>query len=265
MTADVLEELASLPTLAHPTASPDGSEVAYYHDVTGRNELHVLDVETGERTQWSDGEVPRNARWFVDWDADGERVFFHLDDDGDEQNDIYAIDRDGTVEPVVEIGGQAVFQDVNDDGERLLFGSTRDGQMNLYEHRFDTGEVTKVTDYDRAVWTAELSPDCDRIAYMTNDSDDYDNADVFVADADGGNARNLGVGEIAVDVGGVVVNPLLAAVRAVVDDDDVVVGDEFVDQMRADEARAAGDDDPLSFEMHTTTRPGRSNSVPIPG
>ena len=43
----VLEELAGLPTLAHPTASPDGSEVACYYDVSGRNELHVLDVEAG--------------------------------------------------------------------------------------------------------------------------------------------------------------------------------------------------------------------------
>lgn len=44
---NVLEALASLPTIAHPTASPAGSEVALYYDVTGRNELHVLDVETG--------------------------------------------------------------------------------------------------------------------------------------------------------------------------------------------------------------------------
>ena len=70
---DLLEELAALPTLAHPTVSPDGDRVAYYHDVTGRNELHVLDLETGESTRWSDGEVPRNARWYLRWDADGER------------------------------------------------------------------------------------------------------------------------------------------------------------------------------------------------
>ena len=81
---DVIEELASLPTLAHPTVSPDGDEIAFYYDVTGRNELHVLDVESGEITQWSDGEVPRNARWFVQWDDDGDRVLFHLDDDGNE-------------------------------------------------------------------------------------------------------------------------------------------------------------------------------------
>lgn len=77
MDDDILGELASLPTFHHPTVSPDGSEVAVYYDETGRNELHVIDVETGERTQWSDGEVPRNARWYLEWGPDSERVFFH--------------------------------------------------------------------------------------------------------------------------------------------------------------------------------------------
>ncbi len=194
-TETLLEELASLPTLAHPTASPDGTEVALYYDTTGRNELHVVDVESGERTQWSDGEVPRNARWPVDWAADGDEVYFHLDDAGNEQNDIYAISRAGEVEPVVEMDGQVTLQDVGEDGQTLLVGSNRDGQMNLYRHDRSTGETTKLTDYDRAAAGGVLSPDCERLAYTTNESDDFDNYDVYVADADGSNARNLGLGE----------------------------------------------------------------------
>ena len=192
---DVLEQLASLPTLAHPTVSPDGDEVAFYYDISGRNELHVLDVETGEMTKWSDGEVPRDARWFVEWGADGEEIYFHLDEGGNEQNDIYSISRDGTVEPVVEMDGQVAIHDVGEDGETLLVGSSRDGQMNIYRHDLPSGETTKLTEYDRAVWTSLLSPDSDRIAYSTNESDDFDNRDVYVADADGSNARNLRIGE----------------------------------------------------------------------
>ena len=96
-TDGTLEALASLPGFHHPTASPDGSEVAMYYDGSGRNELHVLDAADGEDARWSDGEVPRNARWYVRWGADGDRVFFHLDDGGDEQNDVYAVDRDGDI------------------------------------------------------------------------------------------------------------------------------------------------------------------------
>lgn len=72
--SDVLEGLARLPTLAHPTVGPGGEEIALYCDTTGRNELHVLDTVTGELKQWSDGEVPRNARWFLRWDTEGDRV-----------------------------------------------------------------------------------------------------------------------------------------------------------------------------------------------
>ncbi|MFC7132303.1 MULTISPECIES: S9 family peptidase [Salinibaculum] len=196
---DVIEELARLPTLAHPTVSPDGSEVALYYDGSGRNELHVLDVASGELRQWSDGEVPRNARWYLEWGADGDRVFFHLDEGGNEQNDVHALHRDGTVEPVVEMDGQVSVNDVGADGETLLLGSSRDGQMNVYSHDLTSGETTKITDYDRAVWTADLSPDGDAVAYATNETDDYDNRDVYVADADGSNPRNLDIGEVGAE------------------------------------------------------------------
>jgi dipeptidyl aminopeptidase/acylaminoacyl peptidase len=194
-----LAELASLPTMAHPTASPDGDEVALYYDITGRNELHVLDVETGDLRQWSDGDVPRDARWFVEWGADGDRVFFHRDEAGDEQNDIYAISRGGAVEPVVEMDGQAIVHDVDADGETLLVGSNRDGQMNVYRHDLATGETAKLTDYDRAVWSSTLSPDGEHFAYSTNETDDFDNRDVYVAAIDGSNARNLEIGAVGAE------------------------------------------------------------------
>ena len=196
-TDDVIEELASLPTLAHPTVSPDGDEIAFYYDVTGRNELHVLDVETGRHTQWSAGEVPRNARWFVQWDEQGERVLFHLDDDGNEQNDVHALSRDGEAEPVLEMDGQIIISDVHED--TLFVGSSRDGQMNVYSHDLSTDETNKLTEYERAVWGAHVSPDGERIAYATNETDDYDNKDVYVAASDGSDPRNLQIGDIGAE------------------------------------------------------------------
>ncbi|MFD1512252.1 LpqB family beta-propeller domain-containing protein [Halomarina rubra] len=199
-----LEELASLPSFYHPTVSPDGSRIAFYYDATGRNELYVQDLATGEREQVSDGEVPRQPRHGIAWDADGEGVLFHLDDDGDEQNDVYRFDLDSRErDPLVTNDGQSHFQAVSDDGRWLFYVSTAEGQMNVHRYDRETDTDERLTDYDQPVYTLELSPDGERIAYMVNESDDLDNKDVYVAsvgprateDADGSNARNLHVGE----------------------------------------------------------------------
>jgi len=237
-TEDLLEELASLPMLAHPTASPDRTEIAFYYDTTGRNELHVIDVESGEMTQWSNGEVPRNARWPIDWAADGDRVFFHLDDAGNEQNDIYAISRDGEVEPVVEMDGQVALQDVGEDGQTLVLGSSRDGQMNLYGHDLETGETTKLTHYDRAAAGGQLSPDGEHIAYVTNETDDFDNYDVYVANADGSEPRNLDLGETGAESGPAAWGP--DGERLLVTDNSADLGRIGVYQLETDEVRWLG-------------------------
>ncbi|WP_096395691.1 prolyl oligopeptidase family serine peptidase [Halorubrum trapanicum] len=197
---DVLRELASLPTIASPRVSPDGETVALYYDVTGRNELHLCNPEDGSLEQLSDGDVPRSVRAGFEWDPSGDRLFYHRDEDGDEQHDVWAMSLDGESEPVVEMDGQIRLHDVGEDGETLLLGSSRDGQMNLYRHDVPSGETTKVTGYERAVNAGELSPDGDRIAYATNETDTYENLDVYVADADGSNARKIGVGDLGAEV-----------------------------------------------------------------
>lgn len=106
---------------------------------------------------------------------------------------------DGKSEPIVEMAGQVHLHDVGKDGETLLFGSSRDGQMNLYRHDVPSSETTKLTDYERAVAAGELSPDGGRIAYATNETDAYENSDVYVADGDGSNARNLEIGAVGAE------------------------------------------------------------------
>ncbi|WP_049971305.1 S9 family peptidase [Haladaptatus cibarius] len=193
MTGDFsLEELARLPEFNHPAASPDGERVALYYDGTGRNELYVIDVETGQMEQVSDGNVPRNARYPFMWAPGGERIYFHRDEDGDEQNDIWQIDLDGDVSPVVEDSGQCVLADVH--GDELLYASSVNGQMNLYCYDRGTEASEQLTDYDYAVHLGSFSPDGNRIAYTTNESNDLSNDDVYVADTDGSNARNLELG-----------------------------------------------------------------------
>jgi dipeptidyl aminopeptidase/acylaminoacyl peptidase len=203
---DLLESLAELPGCYHQTVSPDGRRVAYYYDGSGRNELHVQEMETGGREQWSDGNVPRDARWHLKW-AGNDEVLFHVDEDGNEQNDIHALDASGAAEPVVEMDGQVVLHDVTDGGGRLVVGSTRDGQLNLYRHDRAGGETTKLTTYDRAVNVAHLAPDGDRIAFSTNETSVFENVDTYLMDADGSNVERLGCSETGAETQPVAFSP----------------------------------------------------------
>ena len=187
---DQIAELAGLPTLAYPTVSPSGDAVAFYYDETGRNELYVLDLGSGEMAQWSEGEVPRDAGSPLHWSADGERVLFHRDEDGDEQYDVFAIDGSGTVDALVQSEGRNVVHDVAPGGEFLVFGSTRDGQVDLYRRDTASGDVTRLTDADQPVWWSTVSPTADRIAYVSNTIGDLD---VYVTDADGTEQRPLSI------------------------------------------------------------------------
>ncbi|MFW6152816.1 MAG: TolB family protein, partial [Halobacteriota archaeon] len=97
-----LEEIARLPEVYHPSASPGGDAIAYYYDGSGRNELYVDRLDGDGPRRLSDGELPRSARWGPRWRGDGEAILFHRDDDGDEQNDIWEIDLAENARPLVE-------------------------------------------------------------------------------------------------------------------------------------------------------------------
>ena len=190
---DLIDELASLPTIAHPVVDPAGERIALYYDRTGRNELQVFDLVSGHLEQWSNGEVPRNARWYLVWDDTGDRVIFHRDEEGNEQNDLFALAPDGTVTPLVEEPGQAVLFDVTE--AFVFFGSTRDGQLNAYRLNRSAGSITKLTEYERAVGSLRVAPTGEWITYTTNESEDYHNKDVYLAEPDGSNPHALDVGE----------------------------------------------------------------------
>jgi len=153
-----LEELASLPSVYHPRLDPAGERIACFYDGSGRNELCLIDPETGDLTQVSDGEVPREARYPIEWAPDAETVYFHRDEGGDEQNDVCAFDFDDGVRAVVENDSQCILLDVSPDG-RLLYASDAGAQMNLYEHDPAAGERRQLTRYERPVFGGQYDPD----------------------------------------------------------------------------------------------------------
>ena len=195
------EELASLPEFYHPAVSPSGSEIALYYDETGRNELYTLDAESGDYERWSDGEVPRSARWPHVWGGSDGRIYFHADEGGNEQNDLHALTREGDHEVVVEVDGQAVLYDVSEDGRWLLYGSDEGEQMNCYRYDRETGATEQLTEYEQPFHGGLFGPEDERVAYVANESAKLHNRDVYVMAADGSDKRRLDVGEDGSEAG----------------------------------------------------------------
>ena len=171
------EAIHRLPSLKHPTVSPDGSRLACYYTGSGANEIHVLDRESGEMTRWTDGEAGETNLWPIAWGADGERVLFHRDDaDGAEAYDVFAVrvgdqrpttgtrtggDATREVDRLTDTDGSTQLRGVG-PGERLLVRSSHEGGMDAF--LVDGDDWQRLTDREEPVYYPILSNDGRRIA-----------------------------------------------------------------------------------------------------
>jgi hypothetical protein len=124
------------------------------------------------------------------WSADGSRIAFTSNIDGD--NDIYVINADG--------GGrtQLTFDPSNDalpswspDGSKIAFATTRDGQSRIYVMNSDGSNATALTtrigdgDDNLPAW----SPDGASIAFTSTRGAGY--SQIYVMNANGTNQTSL--------------------------------------------------------------------------
>lgn len=190
-----LEELVSLPSFYHHKVSYSGEKVAFYGDQTGRIELYVMEVEDGEPIQITEGQVPKSPRWPFVWGRDDRYIYFHQDEAGNEQNDIYRLDLStGETKAIVSLEGQNIIGRVSPDGQWIAFTSDSKGQMNLYKASLPQGEVIQLTDHPNPVMGGYWDPEGSLIAYGTNESDNLENADIYVVSADGAELNKLDLG-----------------------------------------------------------------------
>ena len=197
-----LEELCKLRSFYLPTVSWRGDRVAFYWDKTGRMELFVMDLRTGETRQVSHGEVPRALRAGFAWDRTGGGIVFAKDAGGTEQHDLYRIDvQTGAVTQLTNdpTAQEYVAQFSPDDAwitvltnKRHPSAPDRPGQLNLWKMRSDGSEYAPLTSYAFPVFGGLWSPDGTQISYSTNeDPTELKNTDSYVIRADGTGARKV--------------------------------------------------------------------------
>jgi dipeptidyl aminopeptidase/acylaminoacyl peptidase len=187
-----LEELASLPNFYAPVVSYDRQKIAFYWDKSGTLELHVLE-NGGKPRQVSKGQLPKAIHAGFVWSRDGKSIYFAKDNDGDEQHNIWRLELEsGEAEQLTNNPKcQEYPVEVSPDGKTLLVLTNLRGQMNLFALDLATKQYTQMTDYAFPVFGAQWSPDGKQIVYVANETQDFQNADTYLMDADGSNKRRI--------------------------------------------------------------------------
>lgn len=173
-----------------PTISPDGKEMIYIMVIAGREQLmrRAMDASSVRQLTTDDADHEDPA-----WSPDGSRVAFVLKKDALEQ--IHLMRPDGTgVEPLTPAAVKVIHPSWSSDSRRVAYctdddlAPPRKNPSEIYSIDISTHSTTKllsegVNTYP--VW----SPDGKSLAFrrMLGET----NSEVFVADADGSNPRNI--------------------------------------------------------------------------
>ncbi|MHA1303833.1 MAG: TolB family protein, partial [Candidatus Heimdallarchaeaceae archaeon] len=190
----LLEKLARIPQFYSVRLNHSKDKIAFYWDKTGRNELYTMDLETKEFIQHSHGEIPRTIRSGFVWTRDDEGIIFAKDKDGNEQHDLYHFNlENGEIKQLTNTPSfQEHATDTSPDGKYLLFRSTRNGQMNLFRYNFENEEIEELTNFSKPVMGgAKWSPTGDYIVFSYNDTQNFQNLDVWMMNPDGSNLRKI--------------------------------------------------------------------------
>jgi Tol biopolymer transport system component/DNA-binding winged helix-turn-helix (wHTH) protein len=177
-----------------PAVSPDGTRIAFVRGINGAtSDLHIVPMSGGTPTRvtWDNQDLVG-----VDWSADGKSLFYATDRAGG-----YTIWRTGIDggDPQLVVGGAAKLKhpSVARSTGRVTYESWA-YEINLWEtpivEKLDLeGDLQStlrpaITTSDQWNHSPDLSPDEKQLVFVSTRSG---NAEVWIADRDGANARQL--------------------------------------------------------------------------
>ncbi|MHA1936073.1 MAG: S9 family peptidase [Candidatus Thorarchaeota archaeon] len=143
-----LEKLVALPFLAMAEPSPDGQRIAFVSNMSGQSELHVVDLNTREIEQLTDGEFGDTFLFKYNWTSDGASLVFPRDPTlGKQKFDLYKITYpDGKV---TQLTDSSEILDAEGKpgpvGDVIAFFSDRSGSMQIHLMDGDGSNVRQIT------------------------------------------------------------------------------------------------------------------------
>jgi TolB protein len=113
----------------------------------------------------------------------------------DKAFDIYVADLEGKIlRKLVESPGYDAEATISPRGDRVVFTSDRDGDLEIYSMNLDGSDLKRLTFEKGYDGGAFFSPDGSRIIYRGSRSDDYKALQVYLMNADGSGKRQITTG-----------------------------------------------------------------------
>ena len=192
-----------------PQWSPDGSELAFVANRGDHSFIAIYNAGAGS-VRYLSPSVDRDV--LPRWSADGRRIafirLFNISDTFSMDRErlqpwaIFVADaRTGDAKQIWRSGDQDndSYTQAGDfwqwaAGDRLVFGSEKDGWMHLYSISADGGALTSLTPGEFEVENSTLTPDKSSIIFSTNKSD-IDRRHLWSVSVSGGAPRQITAGE----------------------------------------------------------------------
>lgn len=105
------------------------------------------------------------------------------------EQSLYEIDIEGETAREL-LGGNSIDRQpaYHPDGSRMLFTSSRSGNVDLFSYEFATGKLLQLTDHPKTDWDGAYTPDGTSILWS---SDRSGNLEIWTAALDGSNPRQI--------------------------------------------------------------------------
>ena len=189
-----IEKLYMTRVIGDSAWSPDGKQVVFVSNISGRNNLWLVPVDGGWPTQLT---VSNQREINPAWSPDGRWIAYNSDYDGDEQWDIFLVSaRDGQVVNLTNTRNISEESPAwSPDGQKLVYSVKPKDGANYEIDTIDwmTKKITHITSNTAKDWSnfGPLWSRDGKSIVFTQAHAAGKNANVFIADSATGRATNL--------------------------------------------------------------------------
>jgi len=171
----------------YPDWSPDGSKIAFSSNRAGMQHIYVMNADGSMTTQITNAKAEDTE---PAWSRDGKRIVYTRAIEGN--TEIYVVNTDGTSEQRLTHDTAIDMSPSWSTDGRIFFTSNRSGRREIYVMGADGSNVTRFTTIGAT--SSAWSPDGSKVAFISLNleiGETQHPLQVFVADADGNNIRNV--------------------------------------------------------------------------